>query len=118
MFENALVEVYVPTIAPNSEGTPTKSWGYKQATPVDPSEIFRADVQPAGLTRAEIELWGLSDKESNAKRMFYRFATKVEKNNRARVTSDIDGSVLVYEIKGVNKWPIHGEAVLVPVQGE
>jgi hypothetical protein len=118
MFENATVSVYVPAMGKNAEGTVTKTWGYKQTIPVAPAETFRADVQPASLTRAMIELWGLSDKEAQAKTMFYRFAQFVQENHRAKVVSDIDGSTHYYEIKGSNPWPIHGEAILIPVQGE
>lgn len=119
MLDNASVSVYIPIIAKNDEGTPIKTWGYLSSPAVDPVETFRADVQPANLSQAQLEQWGLSNRQSDLKKMFYYTSAYVKLNNRVHVVSDIpnDGTGY-YEIRGTNHWPIHGECLLVPVQGE
>ena len=120
MLQNATVSVYVPVIATNSEGDQIKTWGYKVSpTPIAPSETLRCDVQPKQLTMAEQELWGISDRNCNAKLVFFGTSGYIAINNRMKVVSDFPGEgTEYYEIKGVNRWPRHGEAVIVPVQGE
>lgn len=114
MLQNATISVYVPVIATNSEGDPIKTWAY--ASPV---EMLRCDVQPKQLTMAEQELWGISDRNCNAKLVFFQTSGYIAINNRMKVVSDFPGEgTEYYEIKGVNRWPRHGEAVIVPVQGE
>jgi hypothetical protein len=120
MIENATVKIYIPVIAKNSEGTPTKTWGYKVTPePIAPIEEFRADVQPARLSEADLQAYGLSNKDSDVKKMYFYQSPNSVLNNRAFILSDFPGeSGIYYEIRGSNHWPIHGEALLVPVQGE
>ena len=119
MIENATVSIYVPTLAPNDEGTTVKTWGYKKTIPDAASEVIRADVQPAKLSLAEVETYGLSNRNADIKKMFFGTSIYANINNRAYVVSDFPGEpAIYYEIKGSNHWPIHGEALLVPVIGE
>jgi hypothetical protein len=103
----------------NSEGTKIKLFGYQQSPVVAPIESFRADVQPYRLTEANLEQWGLSNKDADAKKMFYdEISVNIKINNRVSVVSDFDNSLIYYDIKGTNPWPTHMEAILIPVQGE
>ena len=120
MIENATASIYIPVIGKNSEGTVTKTWGYKALpTPIDPAVTMRIDVQPNALSQAELLQWGLSNRSADVKKVFFEYETRMAINNRLAVVTDYDGgSTIYYEIKGVNQWPFHGEAILVPVQGE
>jgi hypothetical protein len=118
MRKNATVSIYVPIVGKNSEGSTAKAWGYKQSPVVAPIETFRADVQPYRLKEAELELWGLSNRISDTKRMFAPNSPNIFMGNRAAVISDFDGVTRYYDIMGSNQWGHHAEPVLVPVQGE
>lgn len=120
MYQNATLSVYVPTNTYNSEGDPIKTWGYKVTpTPVAPAEIIRCDVQPKKLSEAECLAWGISDRNANAKLVFFSRSGYIALTTRVKVVSDFPGEGTdYYEVKGVNRWPRHGEAVIVPVQGE
>jgi hypothetical protein len=119
VYKNASVKVYAQVNGKNTEGTITKTWGYKLNPPVDPSESFRCDVQPHTLTRAEQEAWGLSNRLSDAKKIFFTRSTYIQLANRVFVKSDFPGEPgCYYEIKGTNHWPNHGKAIALPIQGE
>jgi hypothetical protein len=107
-------------MAANSEGTKVPTWGYKKSpTPDAPAESFRADVQSKTLTEAEVELYGIDKTKSDAKVMYFDQSLYAEIGNRAYVVSDFPGEAARYfDIKGSNRWQIHGEAILVPVVGE
>jgi hypothetical protein len=117
MMDNATVSVYVPILSINAEGTEIRAWGYKQTPVVDPAETFRADVQPSSLTQAQLEQWGISDAAANMKKLFADLSLYLALNTRVKVTTDEDGTAY-YDVKVVNPWPSHVEALLVPVQGE
>jgi hypothetical protein len=70
-----------------------------------------ADIQPAQLSAIQIEAWGLTDLAAYAKKMFY------DRDNTILLTmrAVVDGET--YEIRAINLWPNHGEAILTPVQG-
>jgi len=74
-------------------------------------KTIKADVQPAQLTQAELAQWGLTDLSANAKKMYFDRDTTILLAARAIVDSE------TYEIRAVNFWPNHGEAILIPVQG-
>lgn len=74
-------------------------------------KTIAADVQPAQLTKTESERWGITDLAANSKKMFYESDSTILLLMRALV----DGET--YEIRGINVWPRHSEAILVPVQG-
>jgi len=120
MYQNATMSVYVPVITPNGEGDPIKTWGYKKTpTPDAPSESIRCDVQPKRLSESELLAWGISDRNANAKLVFFSRSGYIALTTRVKVVSDFPGEgTEYYEVKGVNRWPRHGEAVIVPVQGE
>ena len=119
MRKNATVSVYVPTLAPNSEGTIVKTWGYKQTPPLAPAASFQADIQPHLLKESDVMLWGLSNRIADTKELYVAgFIPALANNNRAAVTTFQDGITRYYDILGVNSWRNHGECTLVPVQGE
>jgi hypothetical protein len=118
MIENATVYIYTPTIIKTADGI-KKVWGYKNTPKVMPAETFRADVQPKSLSPAQVMQWGLSNREAEAKLMIFDDSLYTHINSRAYIISDIKGQENVYyEIKATNFWSLHGEAILVPVQGE
>lgn len=113
MYQNATVSVYVPVINKNGEGDPIKTWSST------PSESIRCDVQPKRLDEAQVMAWGISDRNANAKLVFFTRSGYIAINTRVKVVSDFPGEgTSWYEVKGVNRWLRHGEAVIVPVQGE
>lgn len=119
VYKNASVKIYVQVNGKNSEGTITKTWGYKLSPPSDPVESFFCDVQPHTLSKAEIESWGLSNRISDAKKIFFTRSTYMQLANRIFVQSNFPGERgCYYEVKGANRWPNHGEAIVIPVQGE
>lgn len=120
MYKNATVEIYIPVISKNSEGTTVKTWGYKTfPIPLAPVETIVCDVQPANLSQSQIELFGITTRGADAKKMFFQNSSNIAINNRVRVTSFFPSEgVFIYEIKGTNHWPRHAEAILVPVIGE
>lgn len=117
MYKNATVSIYKQTTARNDEGTKILTYGYLLNPEESPIETLRADVQPHKLTTGDIELYGISDKTAGVKIIFYKSATNMQVANRAKVVSDFDGSTAYYDIKPINLWPQHGEALLVPVVG-
>lgn len=106
-----------------------------------------ADVQPAQLTAAQAEAWGVTDLAANTKKMFFESDATITLLMRALVgygfidlpedgvieyvsggnefplefvIAGMDSTVcggIVYEIRALNVWPRHSEAILVPVQG-
>jgi len=74
-------------------------------------KTIRADVQPARLTAAQAEAWGIIDLDAQAKKMFTDRDTSILMLMRAVV----DGET--YEMRGVNHWPNHSEFIMMPVQG-
>jgi hypothetical protein len=74
-------------------------------------KTIKAGVQPAQLTQVQLQAWGLVDLVSNSKKMFFDRDPSILVTMRAVV----DGET--YEIRAINLWPTHGEAILSPVQG-
>lgn len=111
-FPNATIEIASLTITTNSEGTRIKAYDF-----TTPLESFRADVQPNTLTQAQIDLYGINDKTAETKKCFYTSASYMVSGNRAKVNYD-DGTVEYYNICPQNKWRVHSEALLVPVENE
>ena len=108
MAIDSTIELYEPTITRAADGTPIKTWVY-----ASPNDTITADVQPKGLSQAQIALWGLNIQEQDAKAVYdFSFSAYWQIANRARV----DGSQL-YRIMSVNQWPSHVEALLVPLSG-
>jgi hypothetical protein len=119
MRKNATVSVYIPVMAPNTEGTMLKTWGYKQSPATAPATTFRADVQPHLFREVEIELWELCNRQADTKELFVSGSIpSIANGNRAAVTSDYDGVLRLYDILAANQYPHHAECLLVPVQGE
>ncbi len=118
MIENATVAIYAPVSASaNSEGEIVKDWGYKHTPSLVAVSTFDADVQPRRLTEVELQLWGLSDLNAQAKTMIFDDDANVVAGNRAAVT-DENGTTTYYDIRAVNQWQTHSVAILLPVQGE
>lgn len=111
-YPNALVEIAEKTVTKNAEGTKIATYDFN-----NPLESFRADVQPNTLTQYQIDLYGINEKNAETKKVFYTSSQDMKSGNRARVTFD-DGSVGVYTICPENKWRVHCEALLVPVENE
>ena len=119
MYKNATVSIYVPIQTTNAEGDVIDGWGYQQSPVVAPAETIRCDVQPKKLSDSEREAYGISDRTANTKIAFFSQSQYIALNNRAYVVSDFPGETATYyEIKVPNRWPGHGECLLIPVQGE
>lgn len=134
MIQNATLAIFSPLVTKNSEGTTVKFWAYKglfggvwddEETWDDtlrfgdgPSSSSRCDVQAGLFTQAQLEAWGISTKQSDIKKAFLENLSDLVILNRVSVLSDFDATLKYYEIRAVNRWPIHAEAILVPIQGE
>ena len=101
-----MVELFVPTNITTSRGTVVKGF-------TTSSETIIADVQPKGLSEYVLAEWGINNIPTDSRVVYYMgFSDTLKIGNRARV----DG-VMVFEIRGVQVWSSHTEALLVPVQG-
>lgn len=74
---------------------------------------FSADVQSSMLSKEDATKWGQTDLAANSKIMFYDPNVSVRMLDR--IVDSLDG---YFEVRGINPWPIHFEALLVPVAGE
>lgn len=111
LFPNATLYVAQQTITKNSEGTKIKSFDF-----TNPLETFRADVQPNSLSQYQIELYGINSKTSDTKKCFFDFNSQhMILGNRVKVVED-DGTEKIYSIQPINKWRIHSEVLLIPVE--
>lgn len=111
-YPNATISVATLSTVVNDEGTPIKEYIY-----TTPLETFRADVQPHTLTKEQIELYGINTKNAHTKKVFFDTASYMVAGNRAMVVYD-DGTTEYYDICPMNKWRIHCEALLIPVENE
>lgn len=104
MIQSHSVLIQARTAVVGTEGERT----YTYAT----LKTIMADVQPASLSPTQLAAFGLTDLQANLKTMYYNRDTTILLQMRAVV----DGET--YEIRGVNRWPTHDEAILTPVQGD
>ena len=112
-FPNATVTVAKVTNTVNAEGTRIKAYDFT----TEPLETFRADVQPNTLTKEQIDLYGINEKTAETKKCFFDNASYMKSGNRAKVDFD-DGVTEYYNICPENKWRVHSECLLVPVENE
>ena len=103
MIRSHSVLIQSRTVSRGSEG----EVGYTFAT----LKTIVADVQPAQLTAAQAEAWGVTDLAANTKKMFFESDATITLLMRAVTGGE------TYEIRALNVWPRHSEAILVPVQG-
>lgn len=111
-YPNATLSVAKLTNTVNAEGTRIQEYDYTH-----PLESFRADVQPNTLTKEQIDLYGINEKTAETKKCFFTSASYMTSGNRVKVDYD-DGVTEYYNICPVNKWRVHCEALLVPVENE
>ena len=111
-YPNATVSIALWSTSKNDEGTRISEYNY-----TNPVETFRADVQPNTLTKEQIELYGIDTKNAHTKKCFFDSASYMQAGNRAMVVYD-DGTTEYYDICPMNKWRIHCEALLIPVENE
>lgn len=112
-FPNATVTVAKVTNTVNAEGTRIKAYDFT----TEPLETFRADVQPNTLTKEQIDLYGINEKTAETKKCFFDNASYMKSGNRVKVDFD-DGVTEYYNICPENKWRVHSECLLVPVENE
>jgi head-tail adaptor len=70
-----------------------------------------ADVQPKALSEVQAQAWGVNAQAMNTKWLGFDSDASIQELYRAIV----DG--VTYEIRGLNVWPMHSEALLIPVSG-
>lgn len=112
LFPNATLKVASLTVTKNAEGTKIKTYDF-----INPLDTFRADVQPNILTKEQIDLYGINARTAETKKCFFDGSSYMTKDNRVQVTFD-DGETGVYNICPVNKWRVHSEVLLIPVENE
>jgi hypothetical protein len=128
---NDVVEIFAPIMTKTSRGTVVKLWGnadgevgalsFPEGIPegglvfstTTLVETIYADVQPRSLSEYELAAWGVNDIPTDSRLLYYRGdSSNLVIGNRTRVNG-----VKVFEIRGVQTWTMHQEALLVPVQG-
>lgn len=76
-----------------------------------PYKTIYANVQPKALNEMQLQAWGINAQNANTKIMFFDTDPAIHESYRAIV----EGST--YELRGLNKWPSHSEAILIPLSG-
>jgi head-tail adaptor len=89
------------TTIKTDEGIPVSTW--------TTLKTIAADVQPANLNKIEAQMFGITDRAANTKRMFYRFDITIALTMRAVWSGD------TFDILGINEWNEHCVCLLVPV---
>ena len=103
MRRDNTVEIQSVAFAKNAQGIPVPSYTRLKT--------ISCNVQPYKLNETEMKTFGIDDRGSNTKLMFMDPDTDIVVLQRAVV----DG--FTYEIRAINNWPHHWEAILVPVVG-
>ena len=128
---NDVVEIFAPIMTKTSRGTVVKVWGnadgkvgalsFPEGIPegglvfstTTLAETIYADVQPRSLNEYELAAWGVNDIPTDSRILYYSgISSSLVIGNRARVNG-----AKVFEIRSVQTWTMHMEALLVPVQG-
>lgn len=108
VYINETVIVGNKTMTKNSDGVKIATYDFSTT----PKATISADVQPLALTQAMVELYGINKKSANAKKMFFINNDNIEIGDRVKIENAF------YEVKGLNKWRTHYEAILIPVENE
>ena len=103
MIRNKVLWLYTKTMAADSEGIQTAAWTAIKQIP--------GNFQPRKLTETEAMIWGLSGAKANAKVFLFDNDAAVIEGAEFRDGADR------YDVRGLNQWPGHSEAILIPVQG-
>lgn len=93
-----------------TRSTAADSEGMRAVTFVS-AGTFQCHYQPRSLTPEEIVNYGLSDYQGEAKLIFFRTGSTLIVLDGVKIGSD------KYEVRAVNTWDNHKEAVLVPSEG-
>lgn len=95
-----------PTLSRNAEGQTVKTWAILKTT--------RADVQPTTLAENQQKLFGITDQQSAAKKVYMENDADIVEGLRM-----VYGGRL-YDIRSGDgaEWDIHGELLAIPVIGE
>lgn len=106
MILDTVVTVYSATPSKNARGQVSNSFASVGTIP--------ANLQPISMTGHAAQSWGISDIPSESRIMFFGPGSLSMVKELRRVAN---AAGIVYEVRKVNPWPSHGEALLVPVQG-
>lgn len=74
-------------------------------------KTIKADLQPITLSAATLAEWGLTDLSANSRKMFFQKDDAIQIGMRVVCNSE------TWEIRNINPWSIHYEALLTPLQG-
>ena len=97
MIKNATLAFYTASLSYDAENNPIKTW--------TTSRNISGNLQPKSLTESELAQYGVNTRAANAKLFLF--------DNDAAV---IIGTRLgAYDVRAVNVWPSHSEAILEPV---
>jgi hypothetical protein len=103
MIKNTLVEIQSHSEAKNSQGIVVKTFTKLKDVWVN--------FQPKTLSSVQASAWGVNDQTANSKWMGF------DPDETIRELYRVIAKGRTYEIRGLNPWPSHGEAFLIPVQG-
>jgi len=103
MIDNSSVDIYYYTQAKNTQGIVAKTFILLKT--------IWANVQPKTLSEVQAQEWGANQQSANSKWMGFDNDDSIHELYRAIVNG------MTYEIRGLNTWPSHGEAYLIPVSG-
>jgi SPP1 family predicted phage head-tail adaptor len=97
------VTLQTKVVSVDAEGLRLETWTN--------SGTIKAGVQPANMSQVQLAEWGLSDLQADARTMYFEKSATVWNGQRAIVEG------VTFEVRALNTWPKHKEAVIVPVQG-
>ena len=120
MKRTLTVDLYEAVVTYDAEQNPVKTWAlrhplvysgdpvYDGASVVsDGTKKVKANIWPASLSQDKLELYGFTGKQ--AMEMYFDHDADVVVGTRV-----YDGSTY-YDVRAVNVWPKHSEAILEPV---
>ncbi len=103
MIKNKSIGIYSRVEGKNSQGIVTVSYVLLKT--------ITGNFQPKSLSQVDATNYGVSEQGANAKWFGFDTDTAIHELMRALVDS------VWYEVRGINAWPTHMEAILIPVVG-
>jgi len=97
MIKNTALVLYTQTTTYDGENNPVKVWKSVRT--------IAGNLQPKSLTTAELAQYGISLQAANTAVFFF------DHDDDVAVGTRLGG----YNVRAVNVWPSHSEAILVPL---
>lgn len=114
LYKNATIQVPTVTTTIDDCGDTVREADY-----TTPLESFRADVQPANLTEAQLQQYGITEGGASARKCFCEIGdgSFLKPLSRVKVIDDLLGEYECYA-HPVNVWRNHREFILTAIENE